>query len=225
MIIWDIFMLSCHLCYAFIISQHSFNHDIKLPISLPLLLTMTFLISWFILYNEIAFYSTRIFRFRYLALSPLSPNGSAASAPTDAVQTVQRALTWQYSMHHFCYELKCTNFAKMQWDCNRDLRSFVQHCSGWVSGPSARCTVWCWCRSSASCASSTPPGLPSVCCSSPTLHPRTPASLAQVMHLDLSCSEFPRVSPRSQKWHKLLHLWWIQFSIPKADKRVTAKAL
>ena len=131
---------------------------------MPLLLTMTFLISWFILYNEIAFYSTRIFRFRYLALSPLSPNGSAASATLDAVQTVQRALTWQYSMHHFCYELKCTNFAKMQWDCNRDLRSFVQHCSGWVSGPSARCTVWCWCRSSASCASSTLPGLPSVWC-------------------------------------------------------------
>ena len=100
-----------------------------------LLLTMTFLISWFILYNEIAFYSTRIFGFLYLAPSPLSPNGSAASAPTDAVQTVQRALTWQYSMHHFCYELKCTNFAKMQWDCNRDLRSFVQHCGAEWVGP------------------------------------------------------------------------------------------
>ena len=32
------------------------------------------------------------------------------------------AMTWRYFMHHFCYEMKCTNCAKMQLDC-RDLRS------------------------------------------------------------------------------------------------------
>ena len=81
-------MLSCHLCYAFIISQPSSNHDIKL--------VTKFLLAFDSDVSKILSETiSEIFlhRFLYLAPSPLSPNAPAASAPTDAVQTVQRALT------------------------------------------------------------------------------------------------------------------------------------
>ena len=83
-------MLSCHLCYAFIISQPSSNHDIKLVTKF--LLAFDSDVSK-ILSETISEIEIFLHRFLYLAPSPLSPNGSAASAPTDAVQTVQRALT------------------------------------------------------------------------------------------------------------------------------------